>query len=160
MQHTTQFTRAGTAKKMGSPSAKRMNRKKDNPFNCSPENGKSSGISLRSSASSKIAPFKSNVRVSPGEPSISTTSVEESASRILASQREAKSAKSKAKNDTTVLSLFHFLRISNPSVDEIMFASLMREFGYITTTWFAGKFSLKCRRTITIMGKLFHKETT
>jgi len=68
-------------------------------------------------------------------------------SRIRASNLYQQSANSREMNDNTVRCLFQFLRISNPSADDIMFTLCVREFGFTTALWLGAKFQWKCQRS-------------
>jgi hypothetical protein len=52
--------------------------------------------------------------------------------------------------------LFQFLRISNPSLDEIMFITSAGHFGFYQALWLSGKFEWRCKRVINALTALMY----
>ena len=127
------------------PSGKRTDRKRT----------KASNAKRGGRASSKMAPAKSRACI-PGVREVSEREIPTSertmpggsseTSLIRTSGPAASSGLSTVTAHSTVCCVFHFLKIANPSADDIIFLRSVRDFGFETAIWLTTRFRWKCQR--------------
>ena len=123
----------------------RIKRTNENSRNQPTGSGQSSGASSSLSTDQKRALVRSRTLSSPSD---STVTKDSPTLAMVADRNWQKSANSKVTNSSVVFSFLHFLRICNPTLDEITFASFVRSFGFSGACWLAAKFELKCQRPL------------